>query len=114
MPQIYRDDDKPTIVRKIAAIIEHHNPNRYRIVSMESTEPAKEQADLILYEADTEKPSLLISVETVKSLGGSETPDHWGTLMKQGSLQIYVPKGQAPRAKGLLKRNNIKAHIVEY
>jgi len=113
MPQIYRNDDRSTVIRKIVQSIEHHNPGRYRI-EVPAMSPAAQAPDIILYEGDAVAPALVIAVETAESLGRADHSDRWAAIAAVGTLQVYAPKSFSARAKTLIRKSVAKARLIEY
>jgi len=114
MPQIYRNDDRATVVRKIVQSIEHHNPGRYRIVVLDADSADQNRPDVSLFEGESEQPTLNLVIETSETISSKTVADRWIILSKVGELEVFSPKNYAARAKTLLRRYEIKARLVEY
>lgn len=114
MPQIYRSDDRATVVRKIVQSIEHHNPGRYKIVVLEADASDPIRPDVSLFEGDNTAPSMNLVIETGVSIVAKTVADRWIELAKTGELEIFSPKNYAARAKTLIRRYDVKARLIEY
>jgi len=114
VPQIYRNDDRATVIRKIIQSIEHHNPGRYRIVVLDADSPDVSHPDVSLFEGESELPALNLVIETGESIVAKTVADRWIALSKTGELEIFTPKNYAARAKTLIRRYEVKARLIEY
>jgi len=114
MPQIYRNDDRATVVRKIIQSIEQHNPGLFRAVTVEHEPGEPFRPDVSLFEGENDTPTINLVIETELSIVAKTVAERWIALSATGNLDIFAPKNYAARAKTLIRRYDVKARLIEY
>ncbi len=129
MPRIFPQDDHDTVVQKFATQFQKNNPDKFEVIigtddKISAYTVGDIKPDIALFHRDetnpdrsdySEKPTLIIEVETVGTLTEKQAIQRWKPISEVATLfQLVVPKGVSARAKRYCKRLKIKAQFQEY